>query len=87
MGSRNPERDRLILSDRYLIYNWWLDYPDWIALAVCKGCSSSITLRVKDFIRGKNPPHTVRDLKDRLACEKCGCRMFNLNPRYEGKTR
>lgn len=87
MGSPNPERNRLLLSDEKRIYDWYLDHPDWGASVLCQGCNWSWTVFVQDWVRCRNPPNTVEDLKLRLSCSKCGGRRLQLDPRFVGMRR
>jgi hypothetical protein len=87
MGSQNPERNRLILSDSLTLYNWIIGNPDWAAEAYCAKCICGRLVYVQDFIHCRNPPYDVRQLKERLACEKCGSRELSLHPRFVGLQR
>lgn len=87
MGAKNPERDRLTLDDDKTLLEWLETRPEWAALADCTGCNWSWMVFVQDWIRCRNPPHRVRDLKIRLKCEKCGSAANELHPRFVGLRR
>lgn len=89
MGSRNPERDRLLLRDYLTIIDWHRQYEGWQVLVVCAapGCSRQRCVRSAEVVRMRNPPDTVAQWKARLVCQKCGGREFNMHPRFVGERR
>lgn len=87
MGSRNPERDKLIVSDSLTIRDWHMRDSDWALLAQCRGCARGSMLYAEQLLRVRNPPYAIEDLKHRLTCQQCGCRLFQLIPRYVGSRR
>lgn len=69
------------LPDYLECLQWLRERPDVCADAACFACKMRWEIRVQDWIRCRNPPHRVADLKARLRCEECGGPVVDLHPR------
>jgi hypothetical protein len=81
MGSRNPSRSRLWGADADPLGSYERDYT---LTAVCR-CGHERELPVALLLRVFGPEASLRQMRERLRCHRCGKRGATLKVCFAGR--